>query len=127
MNDTRLDRCLETICRFANREFRQNKSSFQIYEEANYKNYYKELTIEKIVERIRKDESIIDEWIDFSADKRCTPSWAFMHNNEQWELRYIGVDGVPLYQLTYENRISACAHMIKLEMEALRIMDLHKR
>lgn len=66
----------------------------------------------------------MEEWILFTLDKRWTPVWRlFERENGKLSVSLIQNTGKPYHEIIYEDRISACAHMIKFEMEDLRLSN----
>lgn len=122
MNNKDIDICIDSICYFVRIYKKQNKKPIDIFIDSNYKKYYQEISMEKIITKVKSDESIVEEWIMFTLDKRWTPAWGlFEKENGKWFVSLIEKTGKPSYELIYTDRILACAHMIKFEMEGLRL------
>ncbi len=79
--------------------------SAQKNKSAIYAKHFQTISHEEIKKSIRNDTRFISEWIQFTEDKRWTPAWGG------------GMD----YCVTFDNPIDACAFMIGMEMEELRI------
>ena len=80
------------------------------------------MTQDHIAEEIRKEIKIINEWEMWSMDKRWTPSWGFGKNKEgKWVVFYVPEGGGRGYEIFYGDSVAACALMIRLEMEDLRL------
>lgn len=123
MNNKDLDDCLDAICHFVSIYKNENKTPHEIYKNSKYGHFYLDVSVEKIAERLKNDRSLIKEWIQYSEDKRHFPSWGISERNGKWVLFYIGNAGRQLYNLTYEDIFIACAHMIRFEMEDLRLIN----
>lgn len=115
--------CLQTIASFA-RLMRTDKvrSPRQILDDSGYAEHFQEITQEKIARLVRNDPKIIDEWVQFSEDKRWSPAWAFgKQTRARWEVAYKVPSGQATYRVAFQDAVTACAFMIRMEMEELRV------
>ena len=115
--------CLQSIALFA-RLIRTDKvrSPRQIFDNSAYVKHFQEITQEKIALLVRNDPKLIDEWLQFSEDKRWTPAWAFgKQTRVRWEVAYIVPSGKATYRVAFQDAVTACAFMIRMEMEELRV------
>lgn len=116
------EQCISNICRFPiNYRVDSTRKPIEIYNASKYSRYRQEISYEDIVDFVRENTSIIDDWITFSKDKRWTPAWSFSKNSvNAWSVIYIEHDGVEMCCLTFNNPVNACAFMILMEMEQFR-------
>lgn len=73
--------------------------------------------LEEIIAGLRNDPTSIERWIQYSQDKRVTPSWYILKIADKYKVGYLAQDQT-CYEGLYDNAYFACALFIKLEMEA---------
>lgn len=116
------DDCLAKICQFA-RDFRAENilAPRQLYDATGYATHHSQITQEDIEASLRQNLSLIDDWLRFTEDKRWSPAWGFGRTGEaDWVLIHITATSHCDYELRFSSAISACALMIRLEMEDFR-------
>ena len=121
-NITRKD-CVVAICDFA-RRCREDKNSSprEIYERTGYARYYASITQERVIDLLRTKPRLVDEWLMFSEDKRCTPAWFFEKRPEKmWRVGYIDRNGSTIHEVMFDDSINACALIVRMEMEEFRL------
>lgn len=121
------EQCIKNICCFPI-SYRADKSRtpIEIYNTSGYSKYHREISHDDIVDFVRENPSIIDDWIMFSQDKRWVPAWSFTKESKNtWKVFYVEKEGIT-YELTFSNPYNACAQMILMEMEQFSKHKKHK-
>ncbi len=94
---------------------RGDVSMMQLLKESGYIESRNDIDKDKIIGYLKKDKSIVDAWIRYSEDQRCTPSWYF---NGQ-TVGYLNSSGKSEKEEHYDDPLMGCASYIKLMMEDL--------
>jgi hypothetical protein len=77
---------------------------------------------------ILKDQSLVHEWFLFCQDKRWTTAWALTdHEDGTWSVAHIEKDGKPRFVSLFTDPTRACALLVRMEMEDLRISEANQR
>ncbi|GEM_PF-2233523 len=98
-----------------------NISGTEIFKRTNYTKFYENIYIEDIYNELRKRKQLIDEWLLYSGDKRCTPSWGMQkYQTEYYEVFYMTRENRVKYSIRFLNKYHACAMMVRMEMEKMR-------
>jgi hypothetical protein len=111
------------ICEFV-RRFRSGGqlTQRQIYEETGYGSWYDEVSQEDIEAAVARDLTLVDEWLSFSEDKRWTPAWGLAKRGRRdWVVFHVPEGGGSGYEIRFASPVPACALMIRMEMEDLRL------
>jgi hypothetical protein len=111
------------ICEFA-RRFRAEPqlTPRQIYEETGYGSRYAEVSQEDIEAAVARDPTLVVDWLSFSEDKRWTPAWVLGKLSDRvWVVSLVREGGETGYQVRFASPVPACALMIRMEMEDLRL------
>jgi hypothetical protein len=114
--------CINAICRFP-RSYHDgaNRTPRQIYVDSGYETYYRDITQEQIENELESNPSFVDDWDRWSDDKRWSPAWGFGgDDNGRWFVRLCKNSGQG-EAIVFTEQFSACALMVRLEMEGLRI------
>lgn len=122
-NEMTLENCINEICRLPIR-FRTNKidTPLKIYNDTKYTKYHSNIVQEDIVDLIKANSELIEEWLLFSENKRCSPAWFFQKASKNfWEVGYMTESAKIIYKVIFNNSVNACAHMIRMEMEEFRL------
>lgn len=108
------DNDLSKICRmpiaFSNRS---DVTMIQLFEESGYIESRKEIDKEKILEYVKMDKNIVDAWILYSEDQRCTPSWYFTGQ----KVAYLTREGKSENEMHFDDPAEGCAIYIKKMVE----------
>ena len=114
-------RCAISICEFARRyRSEQDRTPRQLYEGTGYDTYHAEITQKDIEATIARDESLVDDWLAFTEDKRWTPSWGLKKQGDTWVVFQLAKGGVRSYEVVFHSPVQACAMMVRMEMEDFR-------
>jgi hypothetical protein len=115
--------CINAICHFPRTYRTGNRTPGYIYDRSHYADYYRDINQEDIVEVLRQHPSLLNDWLAFS-DKRWTPAWAMYEISEnRWSICHVRGDGSKGYEIFFRDPLTACALMVKMEMEDLRVAN----
>ena len=111
-----VDTVIKCVCRMPI-DFKQrgNVSMISLLNESGYINYRDKIDENKIIRYLKEDKSIVDSWISFSEDQRCTPSWYF----DGKTVGYINTSGKAENEEHYDDSVTGCASYIKKILEDL--------
>jgi hypothetical protein len=99
-----------------------NKTPRDFIIESQYPQYYDQITLDDIENIIINNKSIVDDWVNFTEDKRWTPAWGLKKiEYEEYCLFYVPADGGDGYSINICSDLTACALMVRFEMEDLRL------
>ena len=118
---TRKD-CVFAICEFA-KIYRADKNATprDMFKRTGYRRHYASITQEQVIDLLRTHPILVDEWRMFSQDKRWTPAWFLKKRSENiWRVGYVDRGGNTIQEILFSDSASACALMIRMEMEDLR-------
>ncbi len=70
--------CIQLICMFAKLiGINEEKTPYEIFSATKYAKYQVEITEGKVADMIKQNDSIVEDWLEYSKDKRFTPAWYF--------------------------------------------------
>jgi hypothetical protein len=120
------DKTVKMISEFArNVRLGGKRTMRQLYDETGYEACHNEITQQDIEAAVSRDLTLIDEWMSFSEGKRWIPTWLLNKNQKsenRWVVLYEGKgDNSHNYQIQFSTPITACAFMIRMEMEQFRL------
>ena len=119
-----LPECIKTICNFVRIYQENNLSPLEIFKSTNYKKFFKDITLEMISSYIKEDEKIVNDWLRFTQDKRWTPAWGIDEiSDDKFLVLYVPENGGDCYRVFFSDKFNACAFMIIMEMEGLRLSN----
>ena len=97
-----------------------NKSMHTLLLESGYFNYNDKVTVELINKELQKHPDCVDQWLQYSEDKRTSNGW-YIYKNEKgvYVVAYMG-ELSERSKLEFVNVVEACAHYMKLELEMIR-------
>ena len=98
-------------------------STFALLKETGYFELHDQVSESDLRSALLRDPACVQEWIQYSEDKRCPSGWYFVLNDEGlYETGYFDIKSVPndANRVQYENAIDACAAFIKHEIESIR-------
>jgi len=113
--------CVQAICRFPKIYSELNLSAIEIVRKSKYWEYRDSITMKDIEDEVKKDLTIVDLWLQFTDDKRWTPAWGLSHFDNDYTLFYMFRNGNTEIKVKYKDGFKACARLIRLEMEGIRI------
>ena len=97
-----------------------NVSFYTLLKQGGYAEVYEQVTIEAIRTALIERPDCVKDWIQYSEDQRCHPSWFFRQNGADYELGYVSLetDNAPITK--YSDRFEGCATFIKHLIEMVR-------
>ena len=107
---------VERICRLP-RDFRLvgTKSVIQLAEEICLPAHRECITSSAVESQLLAQPELVDDWLLWSADQRCSPAWYFCEDGEEYVVGY-GPNGE---EKRFTNRISACTQFVIHEVETI--------
>ena len=112
--------CLNIISFPAIMRQKGNVSFYTLLKESGYCEAYDQATIVAIRQALIERPDFVNDWIQYSEDQRCHPSWFFRQSGVDYELGYVSLetDDVPITK--YSDRFEGCATFIKNVIELIR-------
>jgi hypothetical protein len=96
--------------------FYQNKSITQLFNESGYLEQPNAVTKESLIDHLIANPDLINDWENYSSDKRYSPAWYFLKNNSEWIVGYSGTPSQEQKQ-TFTSGSDACAEFILRELK----------
>ncbi len=100
---------------------RKNASSIDLLNESGYLEFNELIQQENIIEILKADPNLITEWLQWSDDKRSTPTWYFTRGDDGWCFVGHSPEGNEFKEINTKDEFKACAAFIKLEAERIRL------
>ncbi len=98
-----------------------NVSVFSLLQATGYFGLHDQISEDDIREALHRCPECIQEWVQYSEDKRTSSGWYIMENDEGcYEVGYVSEGGDLQERLVYDNQIDACAAFVKREIENIR-------
>jgi len=100
-----------------------NISIFNLLEETGYFERHDQISEDGIRTALLCCPECVQEWIQYSEDKRSSSGWYLTLNDEGlYETAYFDIKAVPntTNRFQYESAVDACAAFIKHEIESIR-------
>ena len=117
-----LNECIKYISHFPTLYKTEDISPNDIFHKSKYEKHRNDITIELIREIVSEDESLIELWLNYTADKRWTPAWGLILNkNGTYSVSYYS--DTSKYLIAFNDKLLACSFMIKMEFEELLLSD----
>jgi hypothetical protein len=73
-------------------------------------------SIEEILSALKNQPGLVENWINYSQDRRKTPSWYFSRDGNKFKVGYMPTS-LERNEGIYDDAYFACALFIKLELE----------
>lgn len=106
------------ICQFAGAYLAESvKTPAQLFAETGYQTNGAAITIDEIEKEIEGNPKVLSDWLAFTDDKRWTPSWGIRKYGKEYTVFYVSKDGKIGQEFCFEAGVSACALMVRKEME----------
>jgi hypothetical protein len=120
MNETLLN-CIIRISNFPSIYQKENLSPENILKQSGYFNLFSDVTLDLITKYLENKSEIVKTWIQYSEDIRHSPAWGFGPTDDgKWIVTYR--DNVKIIEKhIYDRDIDACAKMVKMTAESIRI------
>jgi len=107
---------LEDLLNFPNYVLRSSSSVNEICREISKRHRGKFPSFIELVIGLRQKTDSVERWIEYSENKRGTPSWYLLRKEKKYSVGYLDTNG-NLEEGVYDDPCFACALFIKLEME----------
>jgi hypothetical protein len=100
---------VERVCHLP-RDFRLvgTKSVIQLAEEIGIPAHRECITSSAVESQLLTQPELVDDWLLWSADQRCSPAWYFCEDGEEYVVGY----GPKGEEKRFTNRISACTQFV---------------
>ena len=100
------DRAVQKICNFP-ADFRSgNRSAYDLVRESGIGQ--RSLTVESVIPVLRSNPHLVDDWMCWSEDQRCTPAYHFLEKDGKFVVGRLPEDT----RIEFDDRFSACADFI---------------
>jgi hypothetical protein len=110
------------VCEFVKElRLQRERTPQEIYFETGYGDCYEEITQQQIEAFISHDSSVVDDWLSFGEDSDRSPGWRLGKHGVQWTVLRVLPNGGYGYSICFSSPVPACALMIRMEMEDLRL------
>ena len=117
-----LNICIQILSPFPAIYKTSNQTPVKIMEESGYPNLFSLISIENLSQYLIQNPQLIEDWLIHSDDIRHTPAWSFERNkNGKWIVSYIGRNGEMIEEYKYDDKFVACAKMIKMTFEEIKM------
>jgi hypothetical protein len=115
--------CILKISNFPTLYKTENLSPLNIIKQSGYFKWFSRIDEELIVSFIASNPVLVDSWIQYTEDIRHSPAWGFgPSDNGKWIVALWGKSPVDKY--IFDDKIRACAKMIKLTAEDIRTRNV---
>ena len=116
-----IEKVVEAVCSMAKvYKERGDISIVTLIEESGYRTVSNEITEQAIESFLRTHPNLVDSWLLYSMDQRCTPSWYIQEPLEnssigdEWVVSYMTGDVDSRKEIfKFKNGFQACAFFIK--------------
>ena len=92
-----------------------NSSFVSLLKERGY-SYYPDISTTELIAALTLKEERVEDWLQWSADKRVTEGWFFLKNNSKYTVGY-SPQNEDDQQEVYNNKFEACASFILKEIQ----------
>lgn len=99
---------------------KQNVSFYSLLKKSGYFEMRDQTTIAAIREALLEQPDYVNDWIQYSEDQRCHPSWFFRQNGADYEVGFLSLEAHDVPVTKYSDRFEACATFIKHLIEMVR-------
>ena len=101
---------------------RNNISQINLVHESGYNEEYDRVTEQAIAETLKMHPHLINEWLQWSEDKRSFPTWHFSKADSGKYYVDYSDENAGFATIISTDRFQACAAFIKREVEFDRIL-----
>ena len=116
-----IEKVVEAVCSMTKvYKQRGNVSIFTLMEESGYRAISNDITEQAIESFLRTRPDLVDSWLLYSMDQRCTPSWYIQEPSEnslignEWVVGYLTGDVDSRKEIfKFKDGFQACAFFIK--------------
>jgi hypothetical protein len=95
---------------------------FSLLEATGYFGFHNQISEPDIRAALGRCPQCVEEWMQYSEDKRTMSGWYVAHNDEGcYEIGYLTERGDLQQRLVYKENVDACAAFVKRELENIRL------
>ncbi|SFC85844.1 hypothetical protein SAMN05421747_1414, partial [Parapedobacter composti] len=99
-----------------------NQSIYSLLRNTGYFESHSNINENSIKEALEQHPQYVDQWLQWSEDKRVDSGWFFfIQNDRKYLVGFLDADKGTTEKMEYSDRKSACAVFIKRELESIRI------
>ena len=120
-----MDKTIEKIVNIP-RDFHRRKtiSPITLLDESGYLKFHDGIREEAIIEVLKKHPHLIKDWLQWSDDKRYSPTWFFTRGDDGWCFVGHFPESREFEEINTKDEFYACAAFIKRDLERIRITFL---
>ncbi len=111
-----MNRILEKICNLPTElKTNTNTSIFKIIQATGFAENESAFDEELLSEFFKAHPNLVNEWVNFSEDQRCTPAWYLEQIDteiDEWVVGYLERPGHHIHRLKYRDKADACAKFV---------------
>lgn len=102
-------------------DVRGNISMTALLRESGYLSEFENITVEDIREQLEYKFEKVEDWLNYSENKRSLPGWFLkLYDSQIYVVGFLDEDGSTTVLNEFKDRNEACAVFIKNEIEAMR-------
>ena len=98
----------------------KTKSWNTLLQESGYFDIYSQIQENDIVEILKKDTTLITQWMQWSDDSRSSSTWYFTKSDDNKYFVGHWPEGKEFKEMYTKDEFTACAYFIKCEIESTR-------
>ena len=99
---------------------KQDVSFYALLKESGYFEMHDQTTVGAIREALLQRPEFVNDWIQYSEDQRCHPSWFIQQTGAEYEVGFVSLEANDVPVTKYSDRFEACATFIKHLIEMMR-------
>lgn len=88
-----------------------------------YNQNYSSIETTQLAEALAADKTLLDEWKQYSEDKRTTSGWYIEFTQNDFIVGYFESSRGSTQKLHFTNPVDACAAFVKREIENIRTSE----
>lgn len=114
---------LDSIISVSTLSFEGRMSVYSLVRETGYFERYNEVTESDILARLKSNPRALRDWWQIADDSRAGGWRMFKSDEDYFHVAFVDDNGEHLFNSTFSDEASACAHYIKMKLEYLRKLD----
>ncbi len=100
---------------------RGNLSPYELVRKSGYFKLHDKIQEAEIIELLKQYPKVIEDWLQWSDDKRCSSAWYFNKGDDNKYFVAHHPEGDKDQEIWTEDGFKACAGYIKREIESIRL------
>ena len=118
--NTTIEKIIEKIVHIPYDLHHVDKSAYALLKESGYFDFHDHVHENQIMEILKKKPELIQDWLQWSDDQRCSPTTYFTRGDDGW--CFIGKypEIKEFTEINTKDEFYACAVFIKLQTEQIR-------